>query len=248
MERRWFGPTLLGSSVGAAVVLLILALALVAWAANISPNEPRWRSLLLAGLFLFAGAAVCGLWALLRPLHPPRERLARRAALWALVFGGLGYSWLHCGLSQDGHRLSRNESAAIGRLRTLISAQYAYQSSNRGHFDGDLECLLRPVGCIPGYPPDAPQFLGEDVASLAPGRGYEPAFHPGPPPEPIPPDCSPSSVTTWAYIATPTAPGYSGIRSFCGDSTGQICARRDGSVPPLREDGTCDLEHCETIQ
>lgn len=248
MERRWFGPTLLGSSVGAAAVLLLLALVLVVGAGHISPNEPRWRSLLLAALFLFAGAAVCGLWALLRPLRPPRERLARRAALAALVVGGLGYSWLHCGLSHDSHRRPRNESAAIGELRTLISAQYTYQSVNGGHFDGDLECLLRPVACIPGYPPDAPPFLGEDIASLVPRRGYEPAFHPGPPPESIPPESSPSSVTTWAYVTTPSAPGYSGVRSFCGDSTGQICARRDGSVPPLRDDGTCDLERCETIQ
>jgi hypothetical protein len=247
MERRWFGSTLLGSSVGAAVVLLILALAFVVGAGSLSPNEPRWRSLLLAGLFLFAGAAVCGLWALLRPLRPPRERLARRAALVVLVAGGLGYSWLHCGLSQDSHRRPRNESAAIGDIRALLSAQYTYQSANGGHFDGDLECLLRPVACIPGYPPDAPSFLGEDIASLAPGQGYQPAFHPGPPPEPIPPQSSPSSVTTWAYITTPTAPGYSGIRSFCGDSTGQICARGDGSAPPLREDGTCDLERCRTI-
>jgi prepilin-type N-terminal cleavage/methylation domain-containing protein len=54
-------------------------------------------------------------------------------------------------------RVSANESATLGDIRTLISAQAAYQSANSGFYDGDLSCLTQPAnGCIPSYPSIAP--------------------------------------------------------------------------------------------
>jgi len=249
MKRNVFRsmPILPGGSVGLAVFLLAVGVALLLWALNHSPYDPALRTLLLLSTFGFLGATVCALWAVLRPLRPPRGLLAKRAAWGALVAGGLGFSCLYCGLSQGVDHVSRNESRAIGDIRTVISAQSTYRSVNWGAFEGELSCLARPRACLPGYPAESPDFLGEDLASLALRGGYERSFHPGLPAEEIRPDGSPTSVRTWAYVATPIAPGYSGIRSFCGDSTEQICSMADGGVPPLREDGTCDLERCELL-
>ena len=55
-------------------------------------------------------------------------------------------------------RVSANESATIGDIRTVISAEAAYQSANSGFYDR-LTCLATPAGCIPGYPATAPTFL-----------------------------------------------------------------------------------------
>ena len=63
-------------------------------------------------------------------------------------------------------RVSANESAAIGDIRTVISAESAYQSSNAGFYD-TLTCLSTPSGCIPSYPPTAPTFLDQNLASNA---------------------------------------------------------------------------------
>jgi hypothetical protein len=240
-------PTLPGGSVGLAVLLLAVAIALLVWAANLSRYVSHWRPLLVLSSFGFLAAAVCGLWALVRPLQPSRGRLAERAAWCAVFVGGLGFSTLYCGLSQGGHHLSRNESATIGDIRTLISAQHAYQSADGEYFAGDLSCLARPRRCIPGYPADAPVFLDETLASLALKSGYERSFHPGLPPEEIRLEGSPTGVRTWAYIAIPTAPGYSGVRSFCGDQTGEICNWVGAAALPLSADGTCDLTRCDAL-
>ena len=54
-------------------------------------------------------------------------------------------------------RISANEAASIGDIRTVLSAEAAYQSSNSGFYDS-LSCLSVPSGCIPNYPPAAPTF------------------------------------------------------------------------------------------
>src|SRR5215475_13860746 len=60
-------------------------------------------------------------------------------------------------------RVSANESATIGDIRTVISSQAAYQSANGGWYAGVLSCLSNPSGatavCIPSYPSTAPTFL-----------------------------------------------------------------------------------------
>ena len=136
-------------------------------------------------------------------------------------------------------RVSANEAAAIGDLRTVISAEVAYSSSNGGHFD-QLECLARPQECIPGYPPTAPAFLGEIPPAAR--AGYQRKFQVG-----LPADgsevafanLSPSSVQSFVYLAYPQDPGVTGTRAFCADYTGRICVTMDGSPPPV-VDGMCD--------
>lgn len=110
-------------------------------------------------------------------------------------------------------RLAANESAAIGDLRTVISGQAAYQSSNGGQF-GDLACLSAPATCIKGY--SGPSFLDTDLTSLADKNGYRRAFHPGKR------GTRARGLQGFAYTAVPVEPGKSGGRSFCGEASGVI--------------------------
>ena len=64
-------------------------------------------------------------------------------------------------------RVSANESATIGDIRTVISSQAAYQSANGGFYESNFACLVAPVaGCIPNYPTNAPTFVDSQIASL----------------------------------------------------------------------------------
>src|SRR6188474_1021640 len=71
-------------------------------------------------------------------------------------------------------RVSANESATLGDIRTLISSQAAYQSANSGFYDSALSCLTQPSNatCIPSYPSIAPTFLDSQLASLNAKSGY----------------------------------------------------------------------------
>jgi type II secretory pathway pseudopilin PulG len=136
-------------------------------------------------------------------------------------------------------RVSANEAQAIGDIRTVISAEAAYASSNGGQYD-QLECLAKPQECIPGYPPDGPSFLQEVYPAVR--SGYQREFQGG-----LPADASdvafanlsPSSVQSFVYLAYPSVPGTTGVRGFCGDYTGRICVTPDGSRP-LVVSGQCD--------
>ena len=136
-------------------------------------------------------------------------------------------------------RISANEAAAIGDLRTVISAEVAYSSSNGGQYD-QLECLAKPQECIPGYPPQGPVFLSEIPPDVR--AGYRREFQVG-----LPSDgsevafanLSPSSVQSFVYLAYPENPGVTGTRGFCVDYTGRICVTTDGSRPTV-VDGQCD--------
>jgi type II secretory pathway pseudopilin PulG len=131
-------------------------------------------------------------------------------------------------------RMSANEASTIGDLRSIISAQAAYSSSNGGFYD-QPECLVRPQECIPGYPAEGPNFLQE--VPLAVENGYRREFRPGAPAQS--PGVSPSSMVTFAYLAYPENPGVTGNRGFCADHTGLICVTMDGTMPPV-VDGQCD--------
>jgi hypothetical protein len=136
-------------------------------------------------------------------------------------------------------RISANEAAAIGDLRSVISAEVAYSSSNGGQYD-QLECLAKPQECIPGYPPQGPVFLSAIPPEVR--AGYRREFQVG-----LPADgsevafanLSPSSVQSFVYLAYPESPGVTGTRGFCVDYTGRICVTMDGSRPAV-VDGMCD--------
>jgi type IV pilus assembly protein PilA len=148
-------------------------------------------------------------------------------------------------------RVSSNESATIGDIRTVISAQAAYQSTNGGWYESDFTCMAKNGGCVPSVPTQAPTYLDSQIAALMPKSGYgraTPAFGPGPP-APIP-TISASSVLSYVYTATPIMLGRSGVRGFGGDSSGIICYSVDGTQPAVTAAAMLDTQaaNCTTLK
>jgi hypothetical protein len=165
----------------------------------------------------------------------------------ALILGVGGVvSFLH-NIPIGHSRLSANESANIGDIRTVLSAEIAFSTANGEYFDTP-ECLQTPSRCIPGY--QGPQFLDATTVWVGTAKGYVRTFHPGPP---APADVvaqgkvSPRSVTSFAYVTIPKEPNSTGVRCFCGDSTGLMTYTTDGSAPPVK-DGACLLEGAEQLR
>ena len=130
-------------------------------------------------------------------------------------------------------RVSANESATIGDIRTVISAQAAYQSSNGGWYESNITCLNAPfTNCIPNYPTNSPTFLDSQLSAtpMLPKSGYTRSFVGGAVPANYNPAVSSStSVTSYVYWATPTSPGQTGVRGFAGDSSGALCVSPNGA-------------------
>jgi type II secretory pathway pseudopilin PulG len=120
-------------------------------------------------------------------------------------------------------RISANESQNIGDIRALISAEVVYQSQS-GRF-GTPECLHAPSTCIKGYSGAA--FV--DTAALAMERsGYRRTF-----------ELSPDGES-FTYVVEPMKAGQTGVRSFCGDSTGIICETK--GARPSTSRGRCEVD------
>ena len=134
-------------------------------------------------------------------------------------------------------KVSANESATVGDVRAVLTAQAGYGATNGGLYDANLGCLTNPQGCIPSYPANAPNFLDSNMAALNPKSGYDRSYTPGPPPGVLPPTVSPSSVTSFKYDARPTIFGQTGIRAFAGDHSGRICSTPDGTIVPAAPGG-----------
>jgi type IV pilus assembly protein PilA len=146
-------------------------------------------------------------------------------------------------------RISANESATIGDIRTLITAQAAYHSSNGGWYDSNLRCLNAPSTCIPLYPANAPVFLDSQLArgALLNKSGYSRAFAPAPPAPPDP-DTSPTSTAAFVYHATPTVQNQTGVRGFAGDASGVLCYTPDGTLVPSTADFAVDTTGCTILK
>lgn len=126
------------------------------------------------------------------------------------------------------------EATTVSDIRTMISAQAAYQVANGGFYAGDLRCLSVPTGpgCIPNYPPNGPTFLDSELTSLTPKKDYARRFTPGPKPPRLNTNVSgSSSVTSYVYSAVPVKRLEDAVRGFGGDSTGLICFSREGVCP-----------------
>jgi hypothetical protein len=202
-----------------------------------------------AGLASLAAAAafVMALRAHGGAAREAKDAAERHLAGLAMAASALGFLLAMVPLSASGPHPGRSESAVIGDIRTVISAQAAYRAANGGFFDSRLDCLQSPAGCIPGYPDDGPRFLDGNLTSLEPKNGYQRSFVPGPAAEGDPAVISRSSTESYAYVAVPTDPGYSGVRGFCGDSSGAVCFTTDGVAPRIRPDGTCDPVTCSVL-
>ena len=90
-----------------------------------------------------------------------------------LVAGGVGLLFGSSIGAMTKARQSANASAAIGNLRTLVSAQEAFRA---GTCDGyaDFDGLVNPANVIPNYPVGGPSFLSADFARpIRNGYRYE---------------------------------------------------------------------------
>jgi prepilin-type N-terminal cleavage/methylation domain-containing protein len=114
-------------------------------------------------------------------------------------------------------RVSANESATIGDVRTVVSAEAAFQSSNSG-FYGSLSCMNSPstTGCISGYSAAAPTFIDPNLAQAALTKsGYLRSF------QASGADLN-NKVIEFCYAASPAIANRTGVRSFGGDASGII--------------------------
>jgi type IV pilus assembly protein PilA len=128
-------------------------------------------------------------------------------------------------------RVSSNESATIGDIRTVISGQAAYQSSNGGWYESALSCMTKKGGCVPNAPTNAPTFLDSQIAALTSKSGYDrrtPNFGQA---NNTDATLSGTSVAAYVYEATPSAQGQTGVRGFAGDASGIVCYTNDGANP-----------------
>jgi len=122
-------------------------------------------------------------------------------------------------------RVSANESATQGDIRTIVSASAAYEGSSGGNgYASNPNCLSTPSGanCIPGYSANAPTFLDSNLAQVNLTKsGYFRTYGP-----------SAASVgvgaSTYCYQAQPSLLNRTGTRSFGGDSSG-VLAGTQGS-------------------
>ena len=140
-------------------------------------------------------------------------------------------------------RVSSNESATIGDVRTVISGQAAYQSANGGWYEKNFACMTTKGGCVPSAPTTSPTFLDSQISALTPKSGYgrsTPEFGPGP--TTADPTVSPTSVAGFVYTATPMAQGQTGVRGFGGDASGIVCYSQTGVQPPTDGSGQLKID------
>jgi type IV pilus assembly protein PilA len=173
-------------------------------------------------------AIVCGIVALVKVNREPQLFGGKPQAISGIVLGGAAFVlipvWLIVAAiaipSLLRARMAANESAAVGDVRAVISAQATYASLNGGFYD-KLDCLAQPRGCLRGSSAPSAPLVDEQLVRASPRRGYEFALHVGPAAaQEDTAALSPSSVTRFAYVAVPLAPGTTGQRAFCGDESG----------------------------
>jgi hypothetical protein len=140
----------------------------------------------------------------------------------------------------DAEALRGRDRSALLDVRTVVMAGRAYAAAN-GSLFGTLSCYTHPETCLPDFPKDAAPFLDASHDWLAVRLGYARTFHSGPPAseeEIQRAKAAPGSLKSFAFTVAPVKPGETGLRAFCGDSTGRICVSRDGSEPRVK-DGRC---------
>lgn len=134
------------------------------------------------------------------------------------------------------------ESGTSGKVLQLLRAMQAAETSYsrvNGYYDS-LECLLQ-TPCIAGVP-SPPRYLSADVLRDMPATGYRFQLRSGSRPHPRRPTdpMSPTATTSYALIATPSAPAAraGATHAYCADASGLVYMAPDRRVP-LVEDGRC---------
>jgi prepilin-type N-terminal cleavage/methylation domain-containing protein len=116
-------------------------------------------------------------------------------------------------------RVSANEAGTQGDIRTVISANAAYEGSSGGNgYASAPTCLSTPsnAACIPGYSPTAPTFLDSNLATAVLTKsGYVRTYQPSA-------VAVGTGADSYCYLANPTTLNRTGTRSFGGDSSGVL--------------------------
>ncbi len=146
-------------------------------------------------------------------------------------------------------RISANETAPNGDIRTLISAQAAYHSANGGYYAASLDCLTDPMGggCIPSYPTNGPTFVDYAIAAGTPKSGYARLLQTAPLIGTPPAATGANSTGAYAYTAVPVSPGQTGVRGLGGDASGAVCFTPSGAAPTVTN-GIISLATCTVLQ
>jgi prepilin-type N-terminal cleavage/methylation domain-containing protein len=122
-------------------------------------------------------------------------------------------------------RVTANEAATVGDIRSVISAEAAYHSAAGGYY-GTLSCLLAPTGagCIPSYPAAAPTFIDSLIGASVSKSGYSRTMNET--------AAVPGGLSCYVYSGTPLSQGQTGVRGLGGDCSGRVCITTDGSAVP----------------
>lgn len=123
-------------------------------------------------------------------------------------------------------RVSANEAGTIGDIRSVISAQAAFQSAANGWY-APIACLNVPATCIIGYPTSAPTFADATITATTPKSGYNRSFTPGNVPTTLPTTLA-NVLDGYCYGASPSTIGQTGVRGFGGDASGRVCQNITG--------------------
>ena len=146
-------------------------------------------------------------------------------------------------------RISANESATIGDIRTIISGNATYASANAGLHAHALTCMVTPASCIPSYPTVAPTFLDSQIAAEMIKSGYNRTYTAGSSPANVPPQANSLSVVGYVYLASPVDTGKTGVRGFGGDSSGVMCVTANGVAPtPAATNDILEPTACTVLQ
>jgi type IV pilus assembly protein PilA len=140
-------------------------------------------------------------------------------------------------------RISANESATIGDIRAVISAEAAYASATSG-FYGELPCLSLPGPCITGYA--GPSFLDGvlGVNTLVNKSGYTrtAAYDVA---VVVPGLANPHNA--YCYYASPISPAMTGVRSFGGDYSGALGQAMSSGQNCCTAGGRLDTANCTPL-
>ncbi len=121
-------------------------------------------------------------------------------------------------------RVSANEAATNGDVRTVSSGAATYEGAGRGNgYPRDMSCLSTPANaaCLPNYPATAPTFLDSSLADAIGAtnaksgyvRSYNRLGNPG--------DVG-AGVPGYCYGASPLTWNRTGVFSFGTDNSGVI--------------------------
>ena len=139
-------------------------------------------------------------------------------------------------------RVSANESATQGDVRTVISANAAYEGSSSGNgYAGNPQCLSTPSGgnCIPGYAATAPTFLDTNLSRLALTKsGYARSYT-------VSTVAVGTGVAGYCYLAQPVTLNRTGTRSFGGDFSGVLGGTQNVGACCLA--GAIDVTACPAL-